>query len=60
MKDKVYSMKEAAELLSISRAYVYYLKMTGLIKAEKIGAQWVISQEEIDRYKNSQNKEAKR
>lgn len=53
MKDKVYSMKEAAEELGVSRPYVYYLRDTGQIKAEKIGAQWTISQEEIDRYKNS-------
>lgn len=53
MEDKVYSLKEAALLLGVSRAYVYHLKDMGRIKAEKIGAQWVISQEEIERYKDS-------
>jgi len=53
MKGKLYSIREAAELLGISRAYVYNLKDMGRIKVEKIGAQYVISQEEIDRYKNN-------
>jgi len=52
MNDKVYSIKEAAKLLGISRSGVHWLKDTGKIKAEKIGSQYVISQEEIDRYLN--------
>lgn len=53
MENKVYSIKEAARLLGISPTYVYYLRATGGIRAERIGAQWVISHEEIERYKNS-------
>jgi len=59
MEDKYYSIKEAAEELNVSRSYVYWLKDTGRINAEKIGAQWVISQEEIDRYKNSKEETVK-
>ena len=48
-----YSIKEAARLLGISRAYVYYLKDTGQISVEKIGAQYVIHKDELERYKNN-------
>lgn len=56
MKGKVYSIKEAAEILGMSRSGVHWLKDTGKIKVEKIGEQYVISQEELDRYKDSHNK----
>jgi excisionase family DNA binding protein len=52
MNNNLYSIKEAAELLGISRAYVYYLKNIGKIKAKKIGSQYVVGQKEIDRYKD--------
>jgi len=50
---KLYSMKEAAQELGISRAYMYYLKDMGRVKAEKIGAQWVITEAEIKRYREA-------
>lgn len=53
MKDRDYSIKEAAEILGISRSGVHWLKDTGKIKVKKIGNQYVISQKEIDRYRNS-------
>ena len=53
MENKVYSIKEAAEILGITRSGVHWLKDTGKIEARKIGSYYVISQEEIDRYKNS-------
>lgn len=53
MDTKVYSMREAAEELGISRAQIYYLKNTRQLQAKRIGAQFVITQEEIDRYKNN-------
>ena len=53
METKYYSIKEAAEELKVSRTYIYYLRDTGQIKVEKIGSQYVITQEEIERYKNS-------
>jgi len=55
MENKLYSIKEAAELLGISRAYIYLLKDMGKIKVEKIGSQYVISQEEIDHYKQERD-----
>ena len=53
MENKEYSIKEAAKILGITRSGVHWLKDTGKIKARKIGSYYVISQEEIDRYKNS-------
>lgn len=55
MTNKLYSIQEAAELLGVSRSYVYLLKDMGKIKATKIGAQYVIAQEEIDRYRDKAN-----
>lgn len=55
MDTKLLSIKEAAQKLGISAAWVYRLKDLGRITAERIGAQWVISQEEVERYKNSKS-----
>ena len=49
---KVYSIRETAKELGLSRAYVYYLIQTKRLKARKIGAQYTVSQAEIDRYQN--------
>jgi len=38
----VYSTKEAAERLGLSQAHVKLLARTGLIKAEKVGRDWVV------------------
>lgn len=51
----LYSVREAAELLGFTRSYAYYLIAVGKIKATRIGWQYVISQEEINRYKDSHN-----
>lgn len=48
--ERLYSIKEAAEALGITRSGVHWLKDTGKLKAEKIGEQYVITQSEIDRY----------
>lgn len=53
MNNKYYSVKDAAKELEVSRAYIYYLRDTNQLKLEKIGSQYVISQEELDKYKNS-------
>ena len=57
MDSKYYSVREAAELLGVSRGYIYHLKDTRRLKVEKIGFFLVISEEEIKRYKESRNKE---
>ena len=57
METKYYSIKEAAKELGLSAAWVYRLKDLNRINAERIGAQWVITQEEIERYKTNHNKE---
>ena len=50
MNNEVYSIKEAAKLLGITRAYVYILRDMGKIKVKKIGSQYVITKKEIERY----------
>ena len=49
---KVYSIKEASQILGVSKSYVYYLIHTHRIEAEKIGNQYTISEEGIEHYKN--------
>lgn len=49
---KVYSIREAATELGVSRSWVYYLIQTRRIKARKIGAQYTITQGEIARYRD--------
>jgi len=53
---KVHSIKEAADMLGVSRTWMYYLIHTRRIKARKIGAQYTISQAEIDRYRDGHDK----
>jgi len=55
---KIYSIKEAAVELSVSPSYVYYLIATKRIKAKKIGAQYTLSQAEIDRYRDGQKEQS--
>lgn len=50
MEQKLYSVKQAAELLGVSASYAYLLIRLGELHAEKIGAQYVISAEEVERY----------
>jgi len=57
---KIYSIKEAAAELSVSPSYVYYLIATKQLKAKKIGAQYTLSQAEIDRYRDGQKNESSR
>ena len=56
MKPKFYSLREAADKLGVSRAFVYYLKDTKKLKAEKIGHQYVVSEKAIEEYQNNHNK----
>lgn len=55
MATKYYSMAEVAAMLGISRPYVHYLKDTRKIKAVRIGAQWAISEKEVERFKRERN-----
>ena len=50
MEQKLYSVKQAARLLGFSPSYLYLLIQLGELRAEKIGAQYVISGEEVERY----------
>ena len=45
-----YTVKQAARLLGFSPSYIYLLIRLGELRAEKIGAQYVISGEEVERY----------
>ena len=42
MKKMFYSTKEAAERLSLSQDHVKLLARKGIIKAEKLGRDWVV------------------
>lgn len=53
---KVYSIKEAAKEMGVSKSWVYYLIQTKRIRARKIGAQYTLSQVEIDRYRDGNGK----
>ena len=57
MDSKYYSIREAAELLGVSRGYIYHLKDTHRLNVEKIGFFLVVSEEEINRYKKSRSNE---
>ena len=46
----VYPLKEALELLSISRTTFYDLKNTGRIRPRKLGTRTVLTLEEINRF----------
>jgi len=50
---KIYSIKEAAQKLGITPSEVYRLKDMGRIRVEKIGAQYTISEKEIERFKKA-------
>ena len=47
----MYSIAELAEMLSVSYFSIYRLITNGTIAAIKVGAQYRISQEEVDRIK---------
>jgi len=49
--NKYYSMKEAAGVLGVTRSAMYYLKLAGKIKVKKIGAQMVVTSQELKRVK---------
>jgi len=51
---RIYSIKQAAAELKVSKSYVYYLVATKRLRARKIGAQYTLSQVEIDRYRDGE------
>ena len=54
-----YSVREASLFLGFSRSYIYYMINTGKIKAEKLGSQFVIPEQEIERFQENWNQEAR-
>lgn len=52
---KLYSIKEAAEVLGKSRQYIWLLIKMGRIKARQVGEQYVITQSELFRYKTDED-----
>ena len=52
---KYLSIKQVAKDLGVSRSYVYQLIGLRKLKAEKIGAQYVVTIKELQRYKVAQN-----
>ena len=53
---KLYSLKEVADNLKVSRQYIWILIQLKKIKARKIGGRYIISQKEFDRIKVFINK----
>jgi excisionase family DNA binding protein len=58
MATKYYSIREVAAMLGISRPYVYYLQATRKLKAQKVGAQWIIPAKEVERLKRERTGES--
>jgi len=52
---KLYSVREAAKQIGITRSYAYLLIQMRRLKAQRIGAQFVISDKEIERFKETKN-----
>lgn len=52
MEKLVYSIQEAAELLSISKSYAYELVRNGTIPALKLGKRYVIPKEKFNMWVN--------
>lgn len=50
----VISSQEAAQLLGKTRQWVAELCRRGLIDCQRIGRDWIISRESVERYKASQ------
>lgn len=53
---KLYSLKEVADNLGVSRQYIWILIQLNKIKASKVGGRYIISQKEFDRIKVFINK----
>lgn len=51
MEEKSYTFKEVAIELKASRGSVYRWRNDGKIHAVKVGQNWLVSQEELDRIK---------
>lgn len=49
----LFSVNEVADKLAIPAQKVYYAMRTGTLKASRKGAAWVISEEDIEAYKQS-------
>lgn len=49
MSNGYYSIKEAAKLLNVCTNTIYKWSKSGHLPAVKIGGQWFISKEELDR-----------
>ncbi len=52
----MYSTKEAAELLGLSQDHVRLLARTGLIKAKKVGRDWVVLELDYTRKRKPKEK----
>lgn len=49
----MYSLKEVAEILKIHYVTVFRFVQQGKIKAVKVGGQWRVTEEELERIKES-------
>lgn len=49
MDKEVYSIEEVSEILNVSYETIYKLVRDSKIKAVKVGVQWRVSKEEVER-----------
>lgn len=54
---KIYTLKEAAEILKVNIRSVHRYKKDGRLAARKVGGQWRVTQEAIERFINGENTE---
>lgn len=54
---KIYTLKEAAEILKVNIRSVHRYKKDGRLEAKKVGGQWRVTQEAIERFINGENTE---
>ena len=48
---KQYTSKECAKLLGVSISWVRYLIIRGKLPAEKMGRDWIVKKEDLDKFK---------
>lgn len=53
---KYYSISEVAKMLQKTRQWIWVLIISGRLKAEKVGQQYIVSKEELINYTKNKEK----
>jgi excisionase family DNA binding protein len=56
--DKLLTTNEVGEILGCSRQWVAHLLRAGELEGRKLGPNWVVSQESVERYLRKQKEES--